>query len=146
MSKTITDLPTEMNYLITSFVKAKPDEELSIEELIAKKDKLQELITQKERERDNRRVKDLREAGEKYVYIKGEKYATLAEYKIPIEKFVSMEDLIPMEFDAVNSREKNETISVDYYEEDDDTYVNPSTLRFCYKENVACSLFFEEDE
>ena len=48
--KTINDLPSEMNTLITSFVKAKPDEELTLYELMTKRDKLDELILQKENE------------------------------------------------------------------------------------------------
>ncbi len=131
MSKTITDLPIEMNSIITSFVKAKPDEELSIDELHEKIRDLQQLLMKKEKEEGDKIIKQIREeGGHKYIYVRAEKYTNFCEYKIPIEKFKSVDDLVPSKWgDELYSKETGKTLSVDKCVDGDDAYsINANTI------------------
>ena len=86
----IKDIPSEMNTLITSFVKAKPDEDLTLDELT---DKIRKLYQIKQR----KHLQDLREKGEKYVYVERCLCQEVSKqfFRVPIDDFKSLSSYNP---------------------------------------------------
>ena len=140
--KTINDLPSEMNTLITSFVKAKPDEELTLEELCDKCTKVIEAIDKKTHEdvpgkqiwdikrlqdklntierkvRSNKELKEAIKKGDSHIYLMGLVVGPTITYKIPREKFVSLEDCEPTQY-GVYSAKHGEIISIKHMTTED---------------------------